>query len=162
MGAPLWGLPLVFRREVRYGKMLGVQGSGCLRKQSLYHAGTNSLWEKNEVFHLLFPGGASGKEPTCQCRRHETRGSIPGKMSLRRKWQPTPIFLPGEFHGQRSLAGYSPWGGKESDTTKHMCTVFQPATIKKLHASTCLYSCVYADMRVCLMSKSDVKVPLSL
>ena len=35
----------------------------------------------------------------------------------RRKWQPTPVFLPGEFHGQRSLAGYSPWGCKESDTT---------------------------------------------
>ena len=39
----------------------------------------------------------------------------------RRKWQPTPVFLPREFHGQRSLAGYnpySPWGGKESDTTE--------------------------------------------
>ena len=37
----------------------------------------------------------------------------------RRKWQPTPIFLPGKFHGQRSLAGYTPWGHKESDTTEH-------------------------------------------
>ena len=35
-----------------------------------------------------------------------------------REWQPTPVFLPGEFHGQRSLAGYSPWGHKESDTTE--------------------------------------------
>ena len=34
------------------------------------------------------------------------------------KWQPAPVFLPGEFHGQRRLAGYSPWGHKESDTTK--------------------------------------------
>ena len=33
-------------------------------------------------------------------------------------WQSTPVFLPGEFHGQRSLAGYSPWGHKESDTTE--------------------------------------------
>ena len=33
---------------------------------------------------------------------------------MRRKWQPTPVILPGEFHGQRSLAGYSPWGCKES------------------------------------------------
>ena len=38
----------------------------------------------------------------------------------RRKWQPTPVFLPGEFHGQRSLVGYSPWGRKESDTTKQL------------------------------------------
>ena len=36
----------------------------------------------------------------------------------RREWQPTPIFLPGESQGQRSLAGYSPWGRKESDTTE--------------------------------------------
>ena len=35
-----------------------------------------------------------------------------------RKWQPIPIFLPGEFHGQRSLASYSPWGHKESDTAR--------------------------------------------
>ena len=37
----------------------------------------------------------------------------------RRKWQPAPVFLPGKFHGQRSLAGYSPWGRKESDMTEH-------------------------------------------
>ena len=39
-----------------------------------------------------------------------------GKIPWRRPWQPTPIFLPGESHGQRSLAGYSPWGGKELDS----------------------------------------------
>ena len=36
----------------------------------------------------------------------------------RREWLPTPVFLPGEFHGQRSLAGYSPWGRKVLDTTE--------------------------------------------
>ena len=40
-----------------------------------------------------------------------------GKIPWRREWQPIPVFLPGEFHGQRKLAGYSPWGCKESDTT---------------------------------------------
>ena len=40
------------------------------------------------------------------------------KYSMRREWQPTPVFLPGEYHEQRSLAGYSPWGHKESDTTE--------------------------------------------
>ena len=40
------------------------------------------------------------------------------KMSWRRKWQPTPVFLPGKSHGWRSLVGYSPWGCKESDTTE--------------------------------------------
>ena len=39
---------------------------------------------------------------------------------LEKKWQPTPIFLPWKFHGQRSLEGYSPWGYKESDTTEQL------------------------------------------
>ena len=38
-----------------------------------------------------------------------------GKVLWRREWQPTPVFLPGEFCGQESLGGYSPWGFKESD-----------------------------------------------
>jgi len=48
-----------------------------------------------------------------------------GKIPWRRKWQPTPVFLPGESHGQRSLAGYSPWDRKESDTA------WQPNNNKK-------------------------------
>ena len=45
-------------------------------------------------------------------------GLIPGKIPWRTKWQPTPILLPGKFHGQRSLVGYSPWGRKELDTSE--------------------------------------------
>ena len=43
-----------------------------------------------------------------------------GKIPWRNKWQPTPVILPGEFHGQRSMVGYSLWGGKESDTTERL------------------------------------------
>ena len=52
-----------------------------------------------------FPGGTSGKEPTCQCRRFKRREFDPwvGKLPWRREWQPTPVFLPGESHGQKSL-----------------------------------------------------------
>ena len=54
--------------------------------------------------------------------RHETLESRfdpwVGKIPWSRAWQPTPVFLPGDSHGQRSLAGYSPWGCKESDTTE--------------------------------------------
>ena len=51
-------------------------------------------------------------------------GSIPESESSpwRRKWQPTPVFLPGNSPGQRSLAGYNPWGGKESDTIEQLST----------------------------------------
>ena len=54
------------------------------------------------------PGGAVVKT-ACQCRRHKTPRFDPwvGKVPWRRKWQPTPVFLPGEFHGQRSLVNYS-------------------------------------------------------
>ena len=45
------------------------------------------------------------------------------QQSWRRKWQPTPIILPGESHGQRNLVGYSPCGYKESDTTEHTHTL---------------------------------------
>ena len=41
-----------------------------------------------------------------------------GKIRWRREWLPTPVFLPGEFYGQRNLVGYSPWGHKESDMTE--------------------------------------------
>ena len=49
-------------------------------------------------------------------------GSIPGsnKITWRRKWQRTPVFLPGKFYGQRSLVGCSPCGLKESDTTEQL------------------------------------------
>ena len=67
------------------------------------------------------PGGASGKEPTCQCRRLKRCGFSPWvkKIPWRRKWPSPPVFLPGGFHGQRSLVGCSPWGCKEPDMTEH-------------------------------------------
>ena len=46
--------------------------------------------------------------------------SLGWEDSLRRERPPTPVFLPGEFHGQRSLAGYSPWGHKELDMTEQL------------------------------------------
>ena len=60
-----------------------------------------------------FPGGASGKEPACQCRRLRFNPWV-RKIPWRRAREPTPALLPGDFHGQRSLADYSPWGHKES------------------------------------------------
>ena len=58
------------------------------------------------------------KEPACQFRRHKRRRFDPWvrKIPWRRAWQPISVFLPGESHGQRSLAGYSPWSRKDLDT----------------------------------------------
>ena len=60
-----------------------------------------------------FPGSSEGKESACNAGDPWVR-----KIPWRREWQPTPVFLPGKPHGQRSLAGYSPWVCKESDTTE--------------------------------------------
>ena len=62
------------------------------------------------------PGGASGKVPAWQCRRCKRWGFDPWVRKI--PWQPTPVFLPGESHGQRSLASYGPWGHKEPDATE--------------------------------------------
>ena len=64
-----------------------------------------------------FPGGSDGKASACSAG---DLGSIPGlgRFPRRRKWQPTPVFLPGKSHGQRSLVGYSPRGRKELDMTE--------------------------------------------
>ena len=74
-----------------------------------------------------FPGGASGKEPAYQCRRHKGPGFDPwvGKISWRRAWQPTPVFLPGVSHGQRSQVGCNPESrkvGHDWSTTAGMHT----------------------------------------
>ena len=69
----------------------------------------------------MFPRWLSGKESTSQVG---DAGVDPWvrKISGKRNWQSTPIFLPGKSQGQRSLAGYSPWGHKELDITEHANT----------------------------------------
>ena len=72
---------------------------------------------KRQTLSMGFPGGSEVKASASNVG---DPGSIPGKIPWRRKWQSTPVFLPGESHGRRSLVGYSPWGGKESDMTERL------------------------------------------
>ena len=67
-----------------------------------------------------FPGRGSGKEPSCQCRKRKRRRFNPRvrKIPSRRKGGPTAVFLSGESHRQRCLAGYSPGGPRESHSTE--------------------------------------------
>ena len=85
--------------------------SPCLPGMALSPAGSLSLPS------YWLPRWLSGKESTCQCRRYGFNPWL-RKIPWRRKWQPTPIFLPWESHGQGGLVGYSLWGCKESDTTE--------------------------------------------
>ena len=66
------------------------------------------------------PTWHGGKESTCQCRRCKRCNPSVGKILWRRKWQPTPIFLPGKSYGQRSVAAYSPQGHKELEMTEYI------------------------------------------
>ena len=75
----------------------------------------NGTW----ILKQGLPGGSDGKESPCQGSRPGFDSWV-GKIPWRRERQSTPVFLPGEFHGQRSLVGYSPWGLKESDVTKQL------------------------------------------
>ena len=74
-----------------------------------------SIWD--------FPGGPDSKEPACN---EEDVGSIPGlgRPPWRREWLPSAVFLSGESHGQRSLAGYSPGGHKEVDMTEWLSLTY--------------------------------------
>ena len=100
-------------RDGIYGCQGEGQGEGIVRE---FGIDTYTLlyfkWVTNKV-----PRWLSGKESACHCRRHEFNPWV-GKMPWSRKWQLTPVFLPGKSHGQRSLVDYSPWGCGESDTTK--------------------------------------------
>ena len=71
--------------------------------------------------NLFSPMWHSGKESTCQRRRRCFDPQV-RNIPWSKKWQPAPAFLPGKFHGQRSLVAYSPGGCKELDTTEHTHT----------------------------------------
>ena len=68
---------------------------------------------------LGFPGGSVVKKSACQCRSCRFDPWV-RNIPWRRKWQSTPVFLPGKSHGQSSIAGCSPWCCKESDTTEQL------------------------------------------
>ena len=82
---------------------------------------TSALWQpkcegnlkREDIYiHMVdFPHRSVGKSSACSAG---DPGSMPesGRFPWRRKWPPTPVFLPGESHGQRSVTGYSPWDRK--------------------------------------------------
>ena len=115
--------------------------SGCLMSSGSIHklyCGIYSTFKCS--FDEIVWGGKSSPRPTPQqswllscgvrrehagllsrrCRKHKRCGFDPWvrKIPWSRKWQPTPVFLPRDFHGQRSLVGYGPWGRKELGMTE--------------------------------------------
>ena len=108
-----------------------IKGDKSRRKGSKFFRQTHSghatmIWRK-AITCLGLPQWLSWQRICLQCRRPGFNPWV-GKIPWRRKWQPTPVCLPGEFHEQRSLAGYSPWASKESDKTEHRHTALDPPT----------------------------------
>ena len=88
-------------------------------------------------FGAIFIASCSvGKRICLQCRRPGFNPQV-GKIPWKRKWQPTPVLLPGEFHGQRNLAGYSPW---DCRVRHNWATNFQTCSLKT-HRSFCVDMC---------------------
>ena len=83
------------------------------------HCTGHSLSLPKVVFPLPESSGSDSRSVCLQYGRPRFDPWV-RKIPWRRKWQPTPVLLPGKFHGQRSLVGYSPWGHKESDTTEKL------------------------------------------
>ena len=89
---------------------------GCGVSVQMTHVLHSRWWNWNSLITPVgFPRGSDGKE----CKRPRFDPWV-RKIPWRRAWQPTLVFLPGESHGQRSLAGYSPWGRKELDTAEQL------------------------------------------
>ena len=96
-----------------------------------------------------------------QCRRPRFYPWV-GKIPWRREWLPTPVSLPGESHGQRSLTGYSPWGHTESDTTGELTLELAPGYFLCFWGSSeYLVSKTAQRNKLCLM-RGLQKMPRSL
>ena len=116
------------------GKGYPLHYSGLENSTDCKSTGSQS-WTQLSDFHFHFglPSCASGEEPTCQCRRHMRRGfhRWVGKRSWRRKWQPTPVSSPREFHeepgGLQSMESQS-----QTRLTSHACTHIPIAGLKSL------------------------------
>ena len=97
-----------------------------------------------------------------------TSFSLSAFMHWRRKWQPTPVFLPGESHGRRSLVGCSPWGRTESDTTEatwQQAAHTSKVMLKILQARLQQYmNCELTDVQAGLekAEESEIKLPISV
>ena len=85
-----------------------------------------------ETLCHLYSRWCRGKESACQCRRCKRGGFDPciRKIPWRRAWQPSPVFLPGKSHRQKSLAGYSPGGQKSQDTNEQLSIAQQRQIIE--------------------------------
>ena len=107
-GDPWWHIPFSFQLLVRICHL-----TPCIHNSKKGPGKQSPLKQAGAQLQLCLATEDAGGQRALLSRFDPWVGKIP----WRRKWQPTPVLLPGKSHGQRSLVGYSPWGRKESDMT---------------------------------------------
>ena len=119
-------LVISWRLNIKNSNKVVTDVDGLHPHQILDSSSSFIVEKKGGIFNkgVGLPRWHSGKESACQCRAHKRRWFNPWvrKIPWSMKWQSTPVFLPGKFHGQRSLAGYSPWNHRVRHNWAHMFT----------------------------------------
>ena len=142
-----------FKQHCYYKNCLFYNCKSCDKCFQSLHPWRWNTWIKVPHFsNKWFPGGSDGKESACNAG---DPGSIPGmgRSIWGRKWQPTPVFLPGKFHGQRNLSGLQSMGLQRvrRDWETPLCFLFSQ------------YLCIYKDKAMVPHSSTLAwKIPWSL
>ena len=90
---------------------------------------------QQQIYELVYPTFVRKEQVGTEISAHSF-------ATWRRRWQPTPVLLPGTSHGRRSLVGYSPWGLKESDTTGLLHFHFSLSCNEEGNGNSLQYSCL--------------------
>ena len=127
----------------------------CLRKNL---AKQDCQWLRDENF-ITCPCSSGGKVSACNAG---DLGSIPGsrRSPWRRKWQLTPVFLPGKSHGQRSTTGYRPWGCKNQTQLKQLCTIHNKIMMCYLIVVVICISLIISDVDLLLFPYWPFEYPI--
>ena len=116
---------------------------------------TWSYWNRGPLYLSVgFSGGSEGKESACNAGDTGDGGFDPwaGKFPWRRKWPHTPVFLPRESHGQKSMEGYSPLGCKVLDVTERLRThTYVSQRVGHDWVTKCTHTHTYVDYRQILL-----------
>ena len=123
--------PLASTRTLSDSMNLTILGTSYKWNQTVFvctYCILECIFSVNLIYIPDFPGSTVVKNLPASAGRCKRHGFDPGvgKISWRRKWQHTLVFLPGKFSGQRSLVGYSPWGHRELDTSEHTRIQYMP------------------------------------
>ena len=115
------------------GESQGQELGGLLSMASLSRTGLKRLSSSSSRALWAFSSGANGREPACQCRRQKRHGFNPyvRKISWRKAWEPTPVFLPGESHGQRNLVAIVHSVAKSTTQLKRLSTLQAQDIVEK-------------------------------